>query len=96
MYDSGGMRNDNSKPIPTRFSAEELARVDAAAANIGLGRSSFIRFCVNMFVKAYERSGFDALPGNWEEIVRSLDNRTREGNGARWRGRKQKPSPPPP
>ena len=85
------MRTDNSKPIPTRFSAEELARVDSAAASIGLGRSSFIRFCVNMFVKAYERNGSETLPGNWEEIVRSLDNRTREGNGARWRGRKAKP-----
>lgn len=87
------MKNNESKPIPTRFSAEELDRIDAASQSMGLGRSAFIRFCVNMFVRAYERSGNDILPGNWEEIVRSLDNRTREGNGARWASKK---SPPPP
>ena len=86
------MRNDNSKPIPTRFSAEELARMDAAATSIGLGRSAFIRFCVNMFVRAFERGGGEVLPGNWKEIVRAMDNRTREGNGVRWR---KKGSPPP-
>ena len=86
------MRSDNSKPIPTRFSAEELARVDAAATSLGLGRSAFIRFCVNMFVRAYENGGGEVLPGNWEEIVRSMDNRTREGNGARW---KKKPTQTP-
>ena len=82
------VQDTGSKPIPTRFPAEELAKIDAASQSMGLGRSAFIRFCVNMFVRAYQRSGNTILPGNWEEIVRALDNRTREGNGARWPGKK--------
>ena len=78
------MRSDDSKPIPTRFSSVELDKIDNAAAGLGLGRSAFIRFCVNMFLRAFEAGGYNVLPSNWEDIVRSLDNRTREGHGARW------------
>ena len=78
------MRGDDSKPIPTRFSAVELDKIDRAAVGLGLGRSAFIRFCVNMFLRAFEEGGNNFLPSNWQDIVRSLDNRTREGHGARW------------
>ena len=43
-----------------------------------------IHFCVNMFLRAFEEGGNNVLPSNWQDIVRSLDNRTREGHGARW------------
>ena len=78
------MRGDDSRPIPTRFSSVELEKIDRAANGLGLGRAAFIRFCVNMFLRAYEADGNSVLPSNWEDIVRSLDNRTREGHGARW------------
>ena len=86
------MRTDNSKPIPTRFSESEVERIDRASQGLGLGRSAFIRFCVNMFLRAYEEGGNNILPQNWQDVVRSLDNRTREGSGARWpqKGKKAK------
>jgi hypothetical protein len=66
-----------SKPIPVRWSDEEIMRLERAAKQLGLrSRTDVIKICVRAFLDAFERIGKAALPLEWEQLLRSMDGRT--------------------
>ena len=81
------MKGDGSKPIPTRFSEPEIARMDEAARSSGLGtRATLVKFCVKVFLDDFAARGMKSLPRDWREIVEALDNRTRASRAAHDKG----------
>lgn len=66
---------DATKPIPVRLPESLIARLDKAAAEIGVKRANIMRFCVETWVAHYQKTGKAALPVNWREIIASFDNR---------------------
>lgn len=67
-----------TKPIPVRLSGDIIGRLDAAAKRIGNNRAGVIRFLVDSWLLDFEKKGVASLPPNWEKIIASTDNRTRE------------------
>ncbi len=55
-----------------------IARLDATAQRLGNTRAGVVKLCLEAFLQSFEKSGMAALPLNWEEVLRSLDGRTRE------------------
>ena len=68
-----------AKPIPVRLSDEIIDRLDRAAKRAHLSsRTEVIKICVASFLDYFEREGVASLPLNWEEILRSMDGRTKK------------------
>jgi metal-responsive CopG/Arc/MetJ family transcriptional regulator len=71
------VKENHSKPIPTRFPDEEIERIDRIAKSSGLGtRSNLIKFCLKVFLDDMEERGQKALPRGWKEILEAMDKRT--------------------
>jgi len=67
-----------SKPIPIRLGQDVIDRLDKAAERLGTNRSALIKFCAETFVEHFERhGGIASMPPNWQELLRSLDGRSR-------------------
>lgn len=59
-----------------RFTSEVLSQVNEAAEKFGLTKSAIVKLATALFVDDFERSGFAALPRNWQEILSNLDGRS--------------------
>jgi len=68
-----------AKPIPVRLTDEIIDRLDRVAQCAHLSsRTEVIKICVASFLDYFEREGVVSLPLNWEEILRSMDGRTKK------------------
>lgn len=79
-----------TKPIPVRLGDEMITRLDAAAKRIGNNRAGVIRFLVDTWLADFEERGTSSLPPNWEHMLASLDNRTKESRST---ANKNEPNP---
>lgn len=69
-----------TKPIPVRLSNELIDRLDRAAKAAHLSnRTEVIKLCISSFLDYFEAHGKASLPLDWEEMLASLDGRTRPG-----------------
>ncbi len=65
------------KPIPVRLSDETIARLDRAAAKLGLdNRTDLIKLAINSLLRHIERSGRLQLPVDWRDLLDDMDGRT--------------------
>jgi hypothetical protein len=69
----------DTKPIPVRLPTALLPRIDAVAKRLGYNRARLIAFCITTFLEDFERRGMSMMPLDWEEILKRLDGRTKEG-----------------
>ena len=53
-----------------------IERIDRVSTTTGLNnRSAVIKFCVSSFLDHFDAKGETALPLNWREILKDLDQR---------------------